>query len=160
MTDLRNVTIYTDGSVFPNPGHGGWAAALTYRGKTRCISGYLEEATNNSAETEAVIQALALLSLPCVVELYTDSTYVMKGIQVAQNKWTLKTNRQSWLRAQPLIKKHRVHTHHVKGHNGNPMNELVDSLASRAREQKVGVDYLLKEEPSNKKQAQLAAVPV
>lgn len=160
MTELRKVILHTDGSVFPNPGQGGWAAILQYKGFTRCISGYLPHATNNTAETEAVIKALEILTLPCVVELYTDSMYVIKGIQALHKKRMLKTNRDSWERLKPLVKTHQVQAAHVRGHDGNSLNELADSMASMAREKKTGGDFYLDDTPKTKKDAQqmLAAV--
>jgi ribonuclease HI len=160
MTEIRRVIIHTDGSVFPNPGEGGWAAILQYKGKTRCISGYLPVATNNVSEAEAVIKALELLKLPCVVDLYTDSMYVIRGIRALQCGRLLKTNQDRWKRLAPLMRTHQVHAIHVQGHNGNSLNELADSLASKAREKKAGEDFCLDDAPKTKKEAKqmLAAV--
>ena len=76
---MKNITIYTDGACSGNPGPGGWAALLIYGDKTREISGGLPYTTNNKMELQATIEALKQLKEPCIVELYTDSKYVLQG---------------------------------------------------------------------------------
>ena len=78
---MKTVTIYTDGACSGNPGPGGWAAILEYGGKEKMISGGEELTTNNRMELTAVIQALLALREPCVVELYSDSKYVIDALE-------------------------------------------------------------------------------
>ncbi|HNR32815.1 MAG TPA: ribonuclease HI, partial [Candidatus Hydrogenedentes bacterium] len=65
------VIIYTDGGCDPNPGVGGWAAVLQYKGRVRELSGGAMETTNNRMELTAVIEALAALKRPCKVVVHT-----------------------------------------------------------------------------------------
>ena len=91
MTEKPSVTIYTDGGASPNPGPGGWGAILiTERdGKKheRELSGGAEHSTNNRMELTAAIEALRALNRPCIVEFYTDSQYLKRGISEWMEKW-------------------------------------------------------------------------
>ena len=74
---MKTITIYTDGACSGNPGPGGWGAILRYRDTEKELSGGAAETTNNRMELTAVIEALRLLREPCIVELYSDSKYVI-----------------------------------------------------------------------------------
>ena len=78
---MRTVTIYTDGACSGNPGPGGWGAILSYKGAEKELSGGAAQTTNNRMELTAVIEALRLLKEPCVVELYSDSKYVIDALE-------------------------------------------------------------------------------
>ena len=78
---MKTVTIYTDGACSGNPGPGGWGAILEYQGVERELSGGEEQTTNNRMELTAVLQALQCLKQPCIVELYSDSKYVIDALQ-------------------------------------------------------------------------------
>ena len=78
---MKTVTVYTDGACSGNPGPGGWAAILEYGGVEKMISGGEAVTTNNRMELTAVIQALLALKEPCVVELYSDSKYVIDALE-------------------------------------------------------------------------------
>ena len=76
----ESVEIYTDGASRGNPGPGGWAALLRFRGRERELGGREAHTTNNRMELLAAIHGLEALSRPCRVRLVTDSTYVRDGI--------------------------------------------------------------------------------
>ena len=78
---MKTVTIYTDGACSGNPGPGGWGAILEWNGVEKEISGGEASTTNNRMELTAVIEALRLLKEPCVVELYSDSRYVIDALE-------------------------------------------------------------------------------
>ena len=78
---MKTVTVYTDGACSGNPGPGGWCAILEYQGHEKMISGGEPSTTNNRMELMAVIQALLALREPCVVELYSDSKYVIDALE-------------------------------------------------------------------------------
>lgn len=138
-----DVTIYTDGSSLGNPGPGGWAAILAWGDVTKEISkGYLET-TNNRMEIRGVIHALTELTRPCTVHVHTDSRYVCDAVTKrwiagwVRNGWLTSgkkpvKNRDLWERLIPLLKKHKVHFHWVKAHDGHPENERCDELAKNA----------------------------
>ena len=80
---MKEVTIYTDGACSGNPGPGGWAAILRFRDAEKVLSGGERETTNNRMELTAVISALLLLRESCIVELWSDSKYVIDALETA-----------------------------------------------------------------------------
>jgi ribonuclease HI len=83
----ERVTLYTDGSCLQNPGPGGWAAILQWRDEERELSGSAPDSTNNRMELQAAIEGLLALKRPMAVDLFTDSTYVMKGVTEWMPRW-------------------------------------------------------------------------
>jgi ribonuclease HI len=79
MTE-KAVTIYTDGACKGNPGPGGWGALLELGERRKELHGGELNTTNNRMELTACIEALNALKKPCVVDLHTDSQYVMPFI--------------------------------------------------------------------------------
>jgi len=136
---MKSVTIYTDGACSGNPGPGGWGAILFYGEHKKEISGGEPQTTNNRMELQGVISALELLKEPCVVELYSDSKYVIDALEKGwakgwkKNGWKRKTgpalNPDLWDKLLTLYDKHTVHLHWVKGHANNPYNNRCDELA-------------------------------
>ncbi len=138
----RTVTIYTDGACSGNPGPGGWGSVMMYRGHRRELSGGEADTTNNRMEMMAVIKALETLKRPCNIALYTDSTYVMKGMTQWLEGWKKRNwrtaakkpvkNVELWQRLETAIAPHTVKWEWVKGHSGVPENERADELATSA----------------------------
>lgn len=135
------VLIYTDGGCDPNPGTGGWAAILIYKGRTKELSGGEPNTTNNQMELKAAINALKALTKRCAVTLHTDSQYVQRGI----TEWLPGWKRRGWLRSggkvknlelwqelDALAQKHDIEWRWVRGHAGNLYNERCDELAAEA----------------------------
>ncbi len=140
---MKAVTIYTDGACSGNPGPGGWAAILSYKGVEKEISGGEPETTNNRMELTAVIRALELLKESCAVDVYTDSQYVSKAITEGWlKKWkaagfTKKgglKNAEMWKTLDELLSRHQVTFHWVKGHAENEFNNRCDQMAVKERE--------------------------
>jgi ribonuclease HI len=139
MPELSEVEIFTDGACRGNPGPGGWAAILRYRGVEKELSGYNPDTTNNRMEMTAAIVGLEALKRPCRVRLYSDSQYLRDGI----TKWINGWKRRGWLTAdkQPVKNvdlwqqldavsaRHVVTWQWVRGHSGHPENERADALA-------------------------------
>ena len=137
---MPDVEIYTDGACSGNPGAGGWGAILRYGSIEKELSGGAVDTTNNRMELTAVIEALKALKKPCNVTLYTDSRYVMDGVNEWLPNWKLNGWRTSnkktpvknvdlWQLLESLIENHKIKWIWVKGHNGHPENERVDKLA-------------------------------
>ena len=157
-----NLTIYTDGSCLKNPnGPGGWAVVvMTKEGEMLERSGYEPMTTNNRMEMIAALEGLRVAmrwkmpkdpNEPVSVVINSDSKYVLDGIGTwiegwKRNDWKNSqgkpvVNRDLWEEldaAVTQLKASGVHLNWmwVRGHNGNPGNELADHLAGRAaREQ-------------------------
>ena len=135
----NNVEIYTDGACSGNPGPGGWGAVLRFRGVEKQINGGEDGTTNNRMELMAAIMALESLKRPCHVVLHTDSVYVKEGITNWITRWKRNGWRTSnkkpvknvdlWQRLDEALSRHDVDWRWVKGHAGDPGNELADELA-------------------------------
>lgn len=149
MTDtLKHVIIYTDGGCRGNPGIGGWGVVLNYDGHEKHLFGGEAETTNNRMELTAAIKALQALKTPCAVTLYTDSQYVKQGIEQwlanwKKNNWRTAAkkavkNQDLWQLLDTEVQRHKVKWDWVKGHSGNPGNELADELANRGMDQLLG----------------------
>ena len=137
---MKTVTMYTDGACSGNPGPGGWASILMYGAHKRELSGGEPNTTNNRMELTAVIQALSILKEPCIVDLWSDSKYVIDGLEKGWAKgWKARNwvkadkkpalNPDLWDRLLMLYDYHTVHLHWVKGHAENPYNNRCDELA-------------------------------
>ena len=137
--DLKQVEVHTDGACLGNPGPGGWAALLRYRGREREVAGGEPLTTNNRMELMAAIVALETLSEACNIVLHTDSQYVRQGICDWMPNWVRRgwktaagepvKNRDLWERLHVAASRHRIDWRWVKGHSGDPDNERVDQLA-------------------------------
>ena len=133
------IYLYTDGAASGNPGPGGWGAVLTCGPLRKELSGGFARTTNNRMELLAVIMGLeAILWDHATVEVWSDSTYVVKAIEEKWLEGWVKTgfkkkkNRDLWERFLPLYRKHKVTFHWLKGHAGHPENERCDRLAVEA----------------------------
>lgn len=139
----KKVVIYTDGACSGNPGPGGWAAVLKFGEHCREISGYARETTNQRMELTAAVEALSALKEPCLVEVYSDSAYLINAFQQKWlDRWLMNDwlnsqkkqveNRDLWEKLLELTARHTVKWVKIKGHAGNPDNERCDLLARKA----------------------------
>lgn len=137
---MKKVTIYTDGACSGNPGPGGWGAVLIYGGHRLEMSGGERQTTNNRMELTGAIEALSKLNQPCAVELWSDSRYLVDGLEKGWAKswrargWKKKDgspalNPELWERLLQLCDTHDVTLRWVKGHASNPENNRCDELA-------------------------------
>ena len=138
--NMKTVTIYTDGACSGNPGPGGWGAILMYGEHKKELSGGEKQTTNNRMELTGVIEALRALKEPCVVELYSDSKYVIDALEKG---WARGWKAKGWIKSDKkpalnpdlweillgLCDYHKVNLHWVKGHASNPYNNRCDELA-------------------------------
>lgn len=136
---MKEIEIHTDGACLGNPGPGGWAALLRYKGHEREVAGGEGHTTNNRMELMAAIMGLETLTEPCRIVLHTDSQYVRQGITEWMPGWVRRQwktaggdpvkNRDLWERLHAASGRHAIDWRWVKGHAGNPDNERVDQLA-------------------------------
>lgn len=146
---MKTVTIYTDGACSGNPGPGGWGAILRYGGAEKVLSGGEAQTTNNRMELTGVIEALRALREPCIVELYSDSKYVIDALSKG---WATSWRSRGWVKSDKkpalnadlweellgLCETHELHCHWVKGHAENEYNNRCDALAVAERDKFAG----------------------
>lgn len=134
------VSIYTDGACSGNPGPGGWAAILIASGKEKEISGFEASTTNNRMELTAAIKALEALNVPCEVEIFSDSSYLVNAflqnwiVNWKMNGWRNASkgpvsNEDLWHILDDLSQVHDIKWIKVKGHADDPYNNRCDKLA-------------------------------
>ena len=137
------INIYTDGACKGNPGPGGWGALIINDKDKKEIYGGERETTNNRMELSAVIEALKYIDgQKCSLSIYTDSTYVLKGMSDwingwKNNNWISSTkkpvkNKDLWQQLDILTKNLDIDWKWVKGHSGNIENDIADKLATEA----------------------------
>lgn len=148
------VSLYTDGACSSNPGPGGWAVVFKNEDNGILqISGFSKSTTNNKMELKAAIEAYKhVLTLKVndhrdktEYEIVSDSAYVVNTIvngwlhNWKQNGWKngkgeKVKNIGLWKEMQFLIEAAKAMNvsmsfRKVKGHAGNPMNEMADRVA-------------------------------
>lgn len=141
---VPRVVVYTDGACEGNPGPGGWAYKMTYGDHVKTDSGGEPHTTNNRMELMAALQALRGLKRDCQVTVYTDSTYLKKGVTEWLAGWKARgwkrkegelANVDLWQALDRELQKHQVVWKWLRGHAGHPENTQVDSLARQAARQ-------------------------
>ena len=146
MSLRPRVELYCDGACLGNPGPGGWGYLLRVRAsagtKEKEAAGAEPETTNNRMELTAAIRGLEALTQPCLVELFSDSQYVVKGIQTWLKDWKRRgwkkadgkpvLNADLWQALDAQLARHQVEARWVRGHAGHAENEKVDRLANEA----------------------------
>jgi ribonuclease HI len=133
---VKKITLFSDGSALGNPGPGGYGAILRFGNKEREISGGEAHTTNNRMELLAVIEGLRVLKEPCDVEIISDSSYVVKGINEWLEAWIKRDfkkvkNPDLWMEYIEVSKPHKINATWVRGHNGHAENERCDILAKQ-----------------------------
>jgi ribonuclease HI len=138
------IIAFTDGAAKGNPGPGGWGVVIvTPAGEVTELGGSAPHTTNNKMELTGAIRALEhLQDAAGRVAVYTDSTYVIKGIREWIWAWRRRgwktaegadvLNRDLWETLHALVEargKHAIEWHYVRGHVGTPGNERVDEIA-------------------------------
>ena len=146
-----SVLIFTDGACSGNPGPGGWGAIVYIPSLQKVfeLGQGQPQTTNNRMEMQATIEALNLIAKKSPLGedkicLYTDSTYVIRGI----TQWIFNWKKRGWRSSQgeavlnqDLWEKLDQQVHQIKklgfslkwlyvrGHSGNPGNERCDQIA-------------------------------
>jgi ribonuclease HI len=136
---MKKVHLYSDGSSLGNPGLGGYCAILKYKGHEKIAKGSQRDATNNQMELKAVIEGLKILKEPCEVDVTSDSSYVVKGINEWLVGWVKKDfkkvkNPDLWREYIDVSKIHKIKAFWVKGHAGHEENEKCDKIAKEEAE--------------------------
>lgn len=138
-----SVKIYVDGACSGNPGRGGYGCIVKHELLYKEFFGAEANATNNRMEVLGAIVALeSLKSHSLQVEVFSDSQYLVKGMNGWVHDWIKNgwrnskrqptPNKDLWLRLLGLAKKHTITWTWVRGHSGHPENERCDQLAKLA----------------------------
>lgn len=143
-TEIPEIELYSDGGAEPNPGKGGFGVILSYKGRRKEFSQGYMLTTNNRMELMGVIHGLERLKTKSIVTVFTDSKYVIDGINKG---WAEKWKSKNWFRAPTkkavnydlwdkllslISQQHEVKFNWVKGHAGHLENERCDLLAELA----------------------------
>ncbi|WP_394202117.1 viroplasmin family protein [Shewanella waksmanii] len=149
-----DIDIYTDGGCEPNPGEAGSGLALYQQGQLEQLwfGLYHPDGTNNSAELNALYQALLLaekyIQLGKQVHIHSDSQYALNCV----TNWAYGWKAKGWKRKTagdiknlPIIQSaHQLYDQlktplkisHVAAHIGIEGNELADRMSIYAIDQK------------------------
>lgn len=139
---MKQVSLYIDGSCWGNPGPGGWAAILVYKGTEREFSGSEKQTTSGRMELRAAIEGLRRLKEQCSVSVEGDAQYVVRAFN---DDWIADWQHREWRTANgdPVLNqdlweellveagKHKVRWTCVRGSAGNPYSERCHALAVR-----------------------------
>ncbi len=146
LKEYSEFKVYTDGACIGNPGPGGYAAVIlnSKSEKLKTVTGSANDSTNNRMELKAVIEALKILPENSTIELYSDSSYVLKGLSSwieawKKNGWKTSSkkevaNQDLWQELDDLASNFNLNYQKVKGHSGDFYNEEVDKLAKKEAE--------------------------
>ena len=141
------IKIYTDGACSGNPGPGGWGYVVVENGKSYSSNGSESQTTNNRMELTAAIKALESARKDESLYLYTDSTYLQKGITEwivnwKKNNWTTSSkkpvsNKDLWIKIDQLNHELDIEWKWVKAHQSDNSddtfyNNMADELATGA----------------------------
>ncbi len=143
--DSAHWTAYTDGACAPtNPGPAAWGAVILSPrgGPIEQARGFIGHGTNQIAEITAAIEGLTRVPAGVVVELVSDSQYVLKGLSEWRAGWERRgfrnaknepvANLELWKRLFAVADARQVRVRWVRGHNGDALNERADALANQA----------------------------
>ncbi|MDE2421808.1 MAG: DNA polymerase III subunit epsilon [Gammaproteobacteria bacterium] len=157
-------TLYVDGACRGNPGKGGWGVYIEYAdGQIAEFCGGEPETTNNRMELMAAIEGLARTDAQIPVTVWTDSSYVQKGISEWIHGWKKKNWRKSdggavknadlWQKLDQLSQNRTIDWRWIKGHAGHAGNEKADQLANQGLEtQGASAAFATSNATSNKSQ--------
>ena len=142
---MKQIDIWTDGSARPNPkGFGGWGIVFRCGDNVKEHSGSELDTTNNRMEMTAALEALKALRFPCLVNLRSDSQYLINAFNKKwvqkwmKNGWKTATgesvkNQDLWEQLWALSQPHKITWTWVKGHANEEGNNRCDELANEPR---------------------------
>lgn len=130
--------VYTDGSCFTGDRIGAYAWVAIDEDDNESTGGsWVADTTISRMELSGPIEALDYIYRvmgPCVVLVYSDSEYVVKGI--TDRRRARRKNNDLWDMLDETVDAHElVEFEHVRGHAGNHYNELCDQMAGDLRKE-------------------------
>ena len=143
ITVPKQVSVFSDGSMDPNTGTGGYGIVLRHAGQSKELAAGFKQTTSERMELMAATVGLEALKEPCLVKLYSDSRYVVDAIN---NGWLFRRYANQWNGNHPHVDlwkrllnvylRHEAEFFWVKGHAGIDDNTRCDLLAKQAANQK------------------------
>ncbi len=142
--EIPEINLYSDGGAEPNPGKGGFGVIMSFKGNKKEFNQGYELTTNNRMELMGVIYGLERLKTKSIVNVFTDSRYVIDGIEKG---WAIRWRSKNWYRTRTakavnydlwerllnlISAQEKVTFNWVKGHSGHLENERCDELALAA----------------------------
>lgn len=135
------IRLYTDGSCDNKTRHGGWAYVIKMQGSDPySVGGYARGTTSQRMEMQALISGLKACAFDSKIVVHCDSKYVVQHTQSRywenwrENNWktshnTEVRNQDLWHEIELLTRSRDFTIFHVKGHAGQPENEMADKVA-------------------------------
>lgn len=145
------VVLYVDGACRGNPGLGGWGALIEYPdGQKMELSGGEQDTTNNRMELTAALEGIKAVDPQSHLRIWTDSSYVQKGM----SEWLAGWKKKNWRKAdgKPVINadlwqqldqhcaSRVIEWRWIKGHAGHAGNERADQLANRGADETASLE--------------------
>lgn len=133
---VQDYTLYVDGACRGNPGIGGWGVLIIdAQANKQELFGGEADTTNNRMELTAAIEGIKASPKEAHLVIYTDSSYVQKGITEWITGWKAKNwknvkNPDLWQKLDALCENRNIDWHWIKGHAGHEGNEAADRLAN------------------------------
>lgn len=146
---MQKIILYSDGSALKNGKHGpaGYGTVVQYYSeddsliRTEEFTEGFKASTNNRMELMGIIAGIESIAYPSLISIYSDSRYVVDAFNKKwinnwqQNGWKTSTgsdvkNKDLWERLLIGLDCHSYKFEWVRGHNGNPLNERCDFLAT------------------------------
>lgn len=138
----KPTTLYVDGACKGNPGLGGWGAFIQHPdGTEQELFGGEASTTNNRMELSAAIEGIKQVAAEQAIVIWTDSSYVQKGMSEWLAGWKKRNWRKSdgspvlnadlWQQLDELSSKRQIEWKWIKGHAGHAGNERADRLANQ-----------------------------
>ncbi|HRM31139.1 MAG TPA: DNA polymerase III subunit epsilon [Acinetobacter johnsonii] len=136
----QTITLYVDGACRGNPGLGGWGAYVITETEEHKLCGGEDNTTNNRMELTAAIEGILFCPTDAKLVVWTDSTYVKRGITEWITGWKKKNwkdvkNPDLWKKLDAACQGRDIDWHWVKGHAGHEGNEMADQLANLGADQ-------------------------
>lgn len=139
----HEVHAWTDGSCDSRTRLGGWGALLRSPKRDVELYGGQEDTTNNQMELVAALETLASLRRSCSILVFSDSQYVVQGV----NEWMLGWKKRGWVKSSgeeianeaewremyDLTRFHKTDFRWVRGHGKDVGNCRADELANLGR---------------------------